>query len=352
MKTILLIHQRTIPHYRVSVYNYLYDYLLKKDFILKVISGGIQQPNPYEVKFPYIKVKLNLFNLTKITRKERPNALILFVDLKNLYLFPLLLFVKMHGIKAIYWGHARDQQDKKNSIKNIAYNMEHWLTDAILLYSDCLKQYVKPKFYYKTFVANNTLNTIAYDHIRNNKKGTISKYNIRTSKNIICLGRMQKRRRIEDLVQAFKKLNRDDVGLVLAGPDIDNILDNVEGKNIYKVGPVYGEEAIKLLSSCDIYCLPGAVGLSIVDAFYCGLPFITEKVDHGPEISYLKDGINGFMVRQGDVEGLVEKLRLLLENDKLRARFSQSAKDEILSNGHINNLCNGFANALQFAVKN
>ena len=63
--------------------------------------------------------------------------------------------------------------------------MEHWLSDAILLYSDRLKQYVKPTLYYKTFVANNTLNTLGYEHIRINKQGTISKYNITTYPTIV-----------------------------------------------------------------------------------------------------------------------------------------------------------------------
>ena len=40
--------------------------------------------------------------------------------------------------------------------------------------------------------------------------------------------------------------------------------------------------------ACDVYCIPGAIGLSIVDAQFCGLPVVTEDVDHGPRNNVFK----------------------------------------------------------------
>lgn len=165
------------------------------------------------------------------------------------------------------------------------------------------------------------------------------------------MGRMQKRKRIRDLILAFRSLKLRDVGLVLAGPDTEGILKEVGGKNIYKVGPLYGEDAIQLLGSCDLCCLPGHVGLSIVDAFYCGLPLVTENVDHAPEISYLKHGINGFIVPKGDIRGLAEKLELLLTNDALRRSFAKAAKTEVQTNARIDIMCEGFRKSLDFVFK-
>jgi len=48
------------------------------------------------------------------------------------------------------------------------------------------------------------------------------------------------------------------------------------------------------------------------------------------------------MVPKGDIIALSEKLKLLIENDELRERMGQNARNEILTNGHIDNLCNGF----------
>jgi len=143
-------------------------------------------------------------------------------------------------------------------------------------------------------------------------------------------------------------LNRSDIGLILVGPDTDGILRDVYSDNIYKLGPIYGDERLDLLSASDVYCLPGEVGLGIVDAFYCGLPIVTEVGDKSPEIMYLRDGVNGFFVPRDDVHQLVAKLKLLLGDDVIRERFSREARKEINTNGHIDMMCKGFSDALRF----
>jgi glycosyltransferase involved in cell wall biosynthesis len=66
---------------------------------------------------------------------------------------------------------------------------------------------------------------------------------------------------------------------------------------------------------------------------------------------YLKDGVNGFIIPEGDIEQLTEKLKILLTNDALREKFSQAARNEIITNGHIDRMCEGFVNALQYVCK-
>ena len=265
------------------------------------------------------------------------------------YLFPILLLTKILRKKAIYWGHGVDLLGQRAiRLKYFLYSIEHWLSDAIILYGEHLRKNVKSQFHDKIFIANNTLHFNKYKIKHSDKYSILSKYNIITSKNIICMGRMQKRKRLDHLLKAFELLNRRDVGLILVGPDRKGILRNVNGNNIYKLGPIYGNEMLDLLSASDVFCLPGAVGLSIVDAFYCGLPIVTENGDASPEIMYLQDGVNGFVVPRGDVHQLAEKLQLLLDDATLRDKFSRAAKREISTNGHIDNLCRGFTNALRY----
>ncbi len=133
-------------------------------------------------------------------------------------------------------------------------------------------------------------------------------------------------------------------------PDPDGILNRIEGVNIYKLGPIYGEKKFDLLSAADVYCLPGAVGLSIIDAFHCGLPFVTEDGDESAEIMYLRDGVNGFIVPRGNIQEMTQKLQLLLDNDALRQQFSNAAKREIAENGSIDKLCVGFRDALFYVT--
>jgi len=134
------------------------------------------------------------------------------------------------------------------------------------------------------------------------------------------------------------------------GPDPDGVLDTIEGDNIFKLGPIYEDKKFDLLSSADVFCLPGAVGLSIVDAFYCGLPFVTEEGDESAEIMYLKNGVNGFIVPRNNIPIMSQKLLLLLEDDELRRRFSHAAKQEIKENGNMDVFCSGFRDALLYAI--
>ncbi len=348
MTRVVLINQGGIPHYRIAVYGYLSQYLEWDGFGLTVVSSGIEKRMEQNVHFDHRTIPLSFFGISRLLQDLRPDVVILWVNLKNLYLFPVIAVAKMLGSKVIYWGHGRDLQDKEARIKNLAYVLEHLLCDAIILYAEHLKKYVAAACYSKIFVANNTLKLAPRYCDAALKKRILAKYNIKTKKNIICSGRMQRRKRIDDLLNAFDLIDNPEYGLIIVGPDTDHILEGKQKHNVYWLGPIYGDDILDLLSASSVYCLPGTIGLSIVDAFYCGLPFVTEEGEETTERMYLKDGVNGFVVPKGDVGQLAAKLELLLGNDSLRNAFSRAASDEIMVNGKIDLMCRGFKEALCF----
>jgi glycosyltransferase involved in cell wall biosynthesis len=352
MIRVLLLHGGQVPHYRVTVYNHLSRYLRERSFALTVASEGIQPGDPTKVKFDYAQMHLSVRSIGRMVWRGKFDVVIMFVNLRHLYLFPLYMVVK--GIlrcKVVWWGQGRDLAHPDARLKNAAYATEHALCDAIILYAAHLRKYVAPRFRHKIFIANNTL-ALTYPGLPlGSKDKVLSSYNIRTRKNIICMGRFQKRKRIDQLVAAMRLMNRPDIGLILVGPDTERVLDDdVDAANIYKVSPIYDDRRFDLLSAADVYCLPGAVGLSIVDAFHCGLPFVTEEGDESAEIAYLKHGVNGFVVPRGNVSELARSLLLLLDDDNLRARFSEAARREVAVNARIENLCEGFVGALRYAT--
>jgi len=77
--------------------------------------------------------------------------------------------------------------------------------------------------------------------------------------------------------------------------------------------------------------VPGHVGLGLNQAFYWGLPAITEKGLQPPEIQYLKPGRNGFMVGENDLAELKEKM-LLPAGQRCGACgiLAQRAREDIL----------------------
>lgn len=63
------------------------------------------------------------------------------------------------------------------------------------------------------------------------------------------------------------------------------------------VGVQRGIDKAAWFRTAQVYLSPGAVGLHVLDAFCAGVPMITtEGARHGPEVSYLVSGENGFIV--------------------------------------------------------
>lgn len=352
MNRVLLVHGGRIPHYRVPVYNYLARYLRERAFDLSVTSDAVQADNRTRVEFPYIEVALSAGTIGRLVSHGRYDVVIMFVNMRHRYLFPVYAVVKgLLRRKMVWWGQGRDLLEPHNRLKNAAYALEHQLSDAILLYAEHLRKYVAGRFQHKVFVANNTL-AIDYQGLpTGTKELVLQRYGIRTRKNIICVGRFEKRKRIDHLIAALRRMDRRDVGLILVGPDSDGLLKDIEDANIYWLGEMYGNERLDLLSSADVYCLPGAVGLSIVDAFHCGLPFVTEEGDESAEIGYLKPGENGLIVPRGDVPALAAALKRLLDDDGLRARYSSAARQQALGSASVERMGEGFVRALRFATR-
>ena len=352
MIRVLLIHPGIIPHYRVPIYGYLSSYLKSYGFNCIVISDGIQADTQHIINFQYEEMPLSILSIARFIRRQKIDVIIDFMELRNLYLFPTYFIAKgLLGLKMIYWGQGRDLLDADARLKNLAYATEQAMCDAIILYAEHLKKYIPKRFHKKAFVANNTL-YMDYPGLPPGmtRENVLTQYGIKTKKNIICMGRMQKRKRLDRLAEALVYMNRPDIGLILVGPDPEGVLNKIRGDNIYKLGPIYGDKKFDLLSVADVYCLPGAVGLSIIDAFHCGLPFVTEAGDESAEIMYLKDGVNGFIVQRGSIQELARKLLLIIDDNQLRERFSIAAKQEIKENGNIEKLCAGFRDALFYAT--
>lgn len=82
----------------------------------------------------------------------------------------------------------------------------------------------------------------------------------------------------------------------------------------------------------DIICLTSdneGTPVSLIEAQASGLPVISTDVGGVRDI--VLDGESGFITKLGDIETYVEKLRLLVENEKLRVKFAATGRDFVTS---------------------
>lgn len=79
-------------------------------------------------------------------------------------------------------------------------------------------------------------------------------------------------------------------------------------------------------SAADVVVMPShyeSFGMVALEAMACGTPVVASRV--GGLMFTVIDGITGLHVRSGDPEELAEKLRLLMENPRLRRRLGEQA---------------------------
>jgi glycosyltransferase involved in cell wall biosynthesis len=120
--------------------------------------------------------------------------------------------------------------------------------------------------------------------------------------------------------------------------------------NISYLGAIYDDfEINKIFKASDVFCIPGTNGLGLNQAMFWGLPCATLDVLHSPEIIYLENEKNGFIVKSQEELGY--KLLSLLNNKKMYSEFSKHAKDTITKKADITVMFEGFMNAINIVSK-
>jgi glycosyltransferase involved in cell wall biosynthesis len=148
---------------------------------------------------------------------------------------------------------------------------------------------------------------------------------------VLTLGRLGHRKGSYVLLEAAARLaGRHRVTLRLAGDgDLDGVAARAAelGVDAEVLGWIGPEERARELSSAGLFALPSyAEGLpmALLEAMAAGLPVVATTV--GGFTDVVTDGVEGFLVEPGDVEGLAERIDRLLDDPRLAARMGAAAK--------------------------
>lgn len=161
-----------------------------------------------------------------------------------------------------------------------------------------------------------------------NKTG---KYSNCISKNIIFVGRFTRQKGIDRLLEIWKKVHAafPDWHLNMYGEgelwqhyyDKAAELDiNINiSKPVHNIFDKYLESSMLLMTS---YYEP--FGLVVPEAMSCGLPVVAFDCPYGPG-DIIKDGINGFLINDDDIDMYVDRVCLLISNEKQRQLMGKNA---------------------------
>lgn len=146
-------------------------------------------------------------------------------------------------------------------------------------------------------------------------------------------GALYEDKRVDLLMDAAERIHRAEPGfrLVVVGdgptrPQLEQLM--APHPWAHWVGARTGVEKAAWFRLADVILTPGLVGLHVLDAFAAGVPlFTTASAKHGPEIDYLDDGVNGFVLPDADPQRFADQvLEVLRDRDRLAAVVAAGRK--------------------------
>lgn len=215
------------------------------------------------------------------------------------------------------------------------------------------------KLFLVPYSVNNDFFISKVELAKKNKTEIKTRYQLNNNHNILYASKLLKRKNPIDLLKAFEFVQQkiDNANLIFVGTgeeenNLKNYVKDNKIHNVYFLGFINQSELPDIFAISDIFVLPAINeqwGLIINEAMCAGLPIITtDVVGAAPDL--VKEGINGFTYKAGDIKELSEKLLIILSDENLRIKMGNSSK-EIISGWSYKESILGIKKALSSVVK-
>ncbi len=373
----VIVLQRVIPHYRLALFERLYN---EFGWIVVTSSGT---PNIGPLRFnnlvcedlPFIKrydfewpSKTNGYRcnipVRAIIDDTGADAVIaefsMYMD--STYLLPLIRRVK-GSPKLLFWSHGFNMDRGLTSARQRILQWPRALLSAMadghICYSEEGRNYLS-RFMGgdRLFVAPNTLDAGTLRR----EAGEITPMEAPGRPHLLAVGRMTADKDFARLVRIFRALLADFPGAALTvvgdGPAADQVraaAGDELGRTIFLPGAEYNESRIAgYHESADLCVLTGAAGLGVNHALCYGLPIVAyertaEGPHHHPEIAYVVDGVTGVRVPHYTDAAMLQTLRELLSRcPDPKAAFRDSINRYVAEHLSLDSMIAAFAKAEEF----
>ncbi|MHC8949285.1 glycosyltransferase family 4 protein [Sphingobacterium hungaricum] len=146
------------------------------------------------------------------------------------------------------------------------------------------------------------------------------------TKRAIAVGRYDYQKNFEELIDAwtiiYEKHTDWRLDIFGNGPLKDRLqskIDYVGLSDVIRLNSSVKDIETEYINSSMLAMTSRYEGLpmALLEAQSCGLPLVSYKCKCGPK-DIIQDGVNGFLIESGDVQGLSSQLLVLIENPKLR----------------------------------
>ncbi|MGS2722095.1 glycosyltransferase family 4 protein [Paraglaciecola aestuariivivens] len=258
----------------------------------------------------------------------------------------LALFAR--SFRLIFWGHGLGKNTLTNRVRIALANK----ADATVLYTQQGCQAMLDLGLKKSlaYIANNTVEVSNHQQ----KPGQGNSF--------LFVGRLQTRKRIDLVMQAFAKLLEkvpdQALQLVIVGTgDIQQqLVDLAKKLNIQEqtkfLGEISDNTILKpIFHQAIAYVSPGHLGLGLNHALAFGVPIISNsQVKHAPEVAVLNPNNSLMIDGQQDqecVSQLCEKMLMLVADPLLAKRMSEQSYADYVGHCSMERMVDGFVQAIE-----
>lgn len=349
--------QRRLTHYRIPFFESLREALAERNVQLSLLIG---HGTPAEEKkhdageLPWARsIPTHYLAGGRLcwqpVRRHLDGVDLLIVTQENKLLQNHLLMLAPRRFKLAFWGHGANlQSDNSNGFKE---RFKRWTSNQVdwwFAYTQISADLVAAAGFpgNRITVLNNAVDTSELQ--RQRQSVTLEETNaLRESLGFgtgsvgVFVGSLYVEKRLNFLFATAEAIRREvpDFHLLIVGegPERDKVQAWCDARPWARwVGARFGREKVAHVSVAQVMLNPGALGLGVMDAFVCQVPMITTDCgNHGPEIAYLENGVNGVMTVD-DLDAYVEaSVRLLRDTqalDGLCAGCAASAKEYTVEN--------------------
>ena len=260
----------------------------------------------------------------------------------------ILLHCKLHKKKIYAWTHGIKDYESLNRKGLFLYKLFFHSMTGILMYN----RYSCPNMRRlgckesQLFVIHNSLDTQQQTFLYNNltHSTVYQDYFKNNDPTAIYIGRLQKRKKLDQLITAVTNLNKHGfaVNLVIIGKETDDetidkqIRDSGIQGRIWKYGPCFEEaKNAELLYNAHVFVCPAEVGLSCIHSLSYGTPVVTNNnyPCQMPEFEAIYAGETGSFYIENDVDDLENHIRQWcsiqsVEREDIRKKARKTILDE------------------------
>lgn len=196
------------------------------------------------------------------------------------------------------------------------------------------------------------------------KKLGIDKYVV-----ILYLGRIIRNKGLDVLIRAVSKIEKErrNVFLMICGdgnfrPLCEGLAKELELKNVSFSGLIFGEQMIaSCYKSADIFVYPSHIGtpdtlyaegwgLAINEAMSMGKPVVTTN-QVGAAGDLVKNSVNGYVVKQGDVDDLSLALKRIIDDPVARKTMGRNSRKIFEDFNDFSKMFCGFQAAIEYVLE-